>query len=117
MLKKAGIVVAVVAAATVAAAPLAFAGDAGGKSHHASSGSRHSADNDVASNTSVDNSADRDQRNRCVFIQNQESTFSSPLGGVVPLLGDQLQTLNCANFGDITVVDLDGPDVPPQEGP
>ena len=108
MLKKAGLVVATVTVGMIAVSPLAFAGD---KSHDA----HRTHDNDRSSYKSVedndsysyeDSSENRDQHNRCVFIQNEESTFSGTLTGpVTGILGDQLQTLNCTNVGDVTVVD------------
>ena len=113
MLKKAGLVVATVTVGMIAVSPLAFAGD---KSHDA----HRTHDNDRSSYKSVedndtysyqDDSVNRDQHNRCAFIQNEESTFSGPLGGpLTGLLGGQVQTLNCTNVGDVTVADLDGDD-------
>ena len=87
MLKKAGIVIAALAATSVAAAPLAFA----------------SVDYDYNS----DNSVDRAQYNRCSFEQNSYGNRDAVLG-VVPLVGEQTQTLNCTNVGDVTVLDLNG---------
>ena len=88
MLKKTGILVATILAATAATAPLAF------------------ADN-VDYRYSADNGVERNQSNRCIFVQNSDGA-SDPLLGVVPLAAQQLQTLNCTNVGDTTVLDLDG---------
>jgi hypothetical protein len=109
VLKKTGIIVAVVAAATVAAAPLAFAGESN-KSHHAWSSDHHSSSADY--DYKVDNSVDRDQHNECAFAQQSRSdreSLSESVLGVVPLVGDQSQMLNCTNVGDVTVLDLGAP--------
>ena len=117
MLKKAGIVIAAVAATTVAAAPLAFAGDypSHGKSHevHQTHGGHHSSadrdrdrDRDRDVDVNVDNSVDRDQNNRCSFEQNSFSRGG--LLGVLSLL-DQTQALNCTNVGDTRVDVLSNP--------
>jgi hypothetical protein len=114
VLKKAGLVVATVTVGMIAVSPLAFAGDKGDKSHdaHRSNHNDHSysvsEDNDY--DARVDNSVEREQHNDCDFIQNQEGAFETPLLGALPLLGGQTQALNCTNFGDVTVADLDGDD-------
>ena len=112
MLKKAGLVVATVTVGMIAVSPLAFAGD---KSHdaHRSHNNDRSYYNSVEDNDYVsyqDNSFEQEQENQCTFIQNEEGTFETPLLGALPLLGEQLQTLNCVNVGDVTVADLDGED-------
>ena len=107
MLKKAGIVIAAIAATTVAAAPLAFAGDYP-KSHevhevhHHHSSADHGRDYNVDIDYDVDNSVDHSQSNRCSFGQN--SVQRGGLLGVVSLLG-QTQALNCTNIGDVKLVE------------
>ena len=107
MLKKTGLVVVLMAATTVAASPLAFAGDKSPEPHRTDyrSSYERTEDNDTTSRS--DSSVDREQYNRCYFEQSEGSSADSPLLGA---LGSQLQTLNCTNVGDQTVLDLDGED-------
>lgn len=115
MLKKAGLVVATVTMGMIAVSPLAFAGDKGQDAHRSDNDDHSysvSEDNDY--DAIVDNSVERNQSNECEFYQSQEDSVEGPLDspvlGAVPLLGggEQVQTLNCTNVGDVTVADLDG---------
>ena len=109
MLKKTGIVVAAVATGLIGLSPLAFADDWG--HHRGADKVEISEDNDTMN--FEDNSIDREQYNRCVFIQNQESSTTGglldPLPLPVPGLGAQTQDLNCTNVGDATGVELVDP--------
>lgn len=104
MLKKTGIVVAAVATGLIGLSPLAFADDWG--HHRGADKVEISEDNDTMN--FEDNSTDREQYNRCVFIQNQESSTTGGLLGPleIPVLGDQSQIANCTNLGDTTGVEL-----------
>ena len=118
MLKKAGIVVAAVAATTVAAAPLAFAGDVEhGKSHGVRTEHHHSSHDrdrdrsrDIDIDYNVDNSVDDSQSNRCNFGQSSRNSRNGLLG-VVSLLG-QTQALDCTNIDDLVDVNLNTPAAP-----
>jgi hypothetical protein len=108
VLKKTGIVVAAVATGLIGLSPLAFADDWG--HHRGVDKVEISEDNDTR--TFEDNSINREQYNRCVFIQNQESSTTGglleplPVPVPVPGLGAQAQDANCTNVGDTTGAEL-----------
>lgn len=132
MFKKAGIVAAAIAASVLAMTPLAFAGgndpksesshsksseddddvksehdeddgdDDGGDSNSEDDGDDSEDDGDDGDSATVDNSITQVQSNDCDF--NQESTvINAPVVGELPV-STQLQTLNCVNVGDISVL-------------
>jgi hypothetical protein len=121
VLKKTGIVVAAVATGLIGLSPLAFAEDWG--HHRGADKVEISEDNDTR--TFEDNSINREQYNRCVFIQDQDASATgglldplpvpAPVPGPVdlPTLGAQTQDANCTNVGDTTGAALPlGPVIP-----
>ena len=111
MLKKTGIVVAAVATGLIGLSPLAFADDWG---HHYRGADKVEISEDNDTRMFEDNSVERNQSNRCLFIQDQDSSIAQEglldLPVEVPVvdedavggadLGDQTQDGNCTNAGD-----------------
>ena len=109
MLKKTGIIVATIATGLIGISSVAFADD--WDDFRGPEKVSISEDNDT--DTRTDDSVERNQSNRCLFIQDQDSATSitageGPLGALpaLPGLGDQDQEGNCTNTGDNLVPPL-----------
>ena len=115
MLKKAGIVVAVSAAAALAFTPLAFAGDSGHDAHHHYGKGSHTTVKKEDNDTSEGN-----LKNDCQFgNQSGDATsgifggtsllgaVASPITDVVTNAATQTNALNCTNVNVSDLVDSD----------
>jgi hypothetical protein len=105
VLKKTGIIVAAVATGLISLSSVALADDW----DHLRGPEKVSISEDNDTKTVTDNSVEREQFNRCAFIQDQDSSTAidgGALDGAVPPLpalpglGDQAQDANCTNVGD-----------------